>query len=351
MTRLTLSEVTAGYAATDVIHSISLEVSAGESLCVLGPSGGGKSTLLRVIAGLEPTRTGRVLLDDRDLALLAPHERGIGLMFQDYALFPHRDVGDNVAFGLRMRGHSGALRRTRVAELLDLVGLPGAERRSVGQLSGGEQQRVALARALAPEPRVLLLDEPLGSLDRSLRERLPQELRELFGRLELAVVYVTHDQDEALTVADRVALLDAGRIVAAGTPEALWTAPPSAWVARFLGARNVATGVVEGGIVRTPWGTLVVPGATANDPRNGAVTIVIRPSAFLVGAEGPIRGRVTGRRFAADGVLLTVVANGQNVASDADPLTIAARGLHMPAVGDEVLLRVSPGGMHLIHDR
>ena len=183
------------------------------------------------------------------------HDRGVGLMFQDFALFPHRDVGGNVAFGLRMAGHSEADVRRRVAEVLDLVGLPGIERRRISTLSGGEQQRVALARALAPRPRILLLDEPMGSLDRSLRERLPLELRALFERLGLTVVYVTHDQDEALAVADRTVVLHDGVVEADAATEALWTQPPTAFVARFLGYRNVVARANDGRRDRDAMGT------------------------------------------------------------------------------------------------
>src|SRR5262245_1841866 len=197
---LELSGITVAYADREVLHDVQLAVPSGQLLCVLGPSGGGKTTLLRAIAGLEELRAGSIRLDGRDLTTVAPHEREVGLMFQDYALFPPRDVAGNVAFGLRMRGADGAAVRTRVGELLALVGLPGAEHRSVAQLSGGEQQRVALARALAPRPTLLMLDEPMGSLDRALRERLPEELRAIFSELGLTVLYVTHDQDEALSV-------------------------------------------------------------------------------------------------------------------------------------------------------
>ncbi len=255
----------AAYEGEDILRGLDLDVPAGQLLCVLGPSGGGKSTLLRAVAGLEEPRAGSVHLDGHDLAGVPAHERGVGLMFQDYALFPHRDVGDNVAFGLRMRGARPEAVRARVRELLELVGLPGAERRPVDQLSGGEQQRVALARALAPQPRLLMLDEPMGSLDRALRERLPEELRAIFADLGLTTIYVTHDQDEALSVADRVVILEAGRLIADGTPEQLWLAPPSAWVARFLGFRNVARGRSVGGRLETPWGSLLSDSDGAGD--------------------------------------------------------------------------------------
>jgi thiamine transport system ATP-binding protein len=223
-----------------------LEVAAGETMAVLGPSGSGKTTLLRVVAGLQAPESGRVLLDGSDLTGVPPHRRGIGLVFQDHALFPHRNVAENVGFGLRMRGDPRAAVVARTAELLELVGLSGFERRSVGTLSGGEQQRVALARALAPEPRLLLLDEPLGSLDRRLRDRLLDDLARLFDELTLTALYVTHDQTEAFTLGDRVAVLREGRVAQVSTPDELWSAPVDEDIARFLGLANVR----EGEIVR-----------------------------------------------------------------------------------------------------
>jgi len=213
-------------------------------MAVLGPSGSGKTTLLRVISGLQAPDRGRVLVDGEDVAGVPPHRRGIGLVFQDHALFPHRDVAGNVGFGLRMRRDTPAAIASRTAELLDLVGLSGFERRSVGTLSGGEQQRVALARALAPEPRLLLLDEPLGSLDRRLRDRLLDDLARLFEELALTALYVTHDQTEAFTLGDRVAVMRAGRVAQIATPDALWAMPVDEDVARFLGLANVWDGEV-----------------------------------------------------------------------------------------------------------
>ncbi len=225
-----------GAAALD---GASVDVGESEVVTVLGPSGSGKTTLLRVIAGLQVPDSGRVLLDGVDLASTPPHRRDIGLVFQDHALFPHRNVAANVSFGLRMRGDPAERVASRTAQLLELVGLSGFERRSVGSLSGGEQQRVALARALAPEPRVLLLDEPLGSLDRRLRDRLLEDLGRLFDRLGVTAVYVTHDQTEAFTLGDRVAVMRAGRVVQVATPDELWAHPADADVARFLGLANV----------------------------------------------------------------------------------------------------------------
>jgi thiamine transport system ATP-binding protein len=241
---LRVEDVTVRFDGKAALDGVTLDVAESEVVTVLGPSGSGKSTLLRVIAGLQRPDSGRVLLEGEDLASVPPHRRGIGLVFQDHALFHHRDVGGNVAFGLRMRGDpSGEIHR-QVRELLDLVGLAGYERRSVATLSGGEQQRVALARALAREPRVLLLDEPLGSLDRRLRDRLLEDLGQLFDELGITALYVTHDQAEAFALGDRVAVVREGRVVQTGTPDALWAHPADEDVARFLGLANVRDGTV-----------------------------------------------------------------------------------------------------------
>jgi thiamine transport system ATP-binding protein len=236
---LRIEDVTVRFDGPAAVDGASLEVGRAEIVAVLGPSGSGKTTLLRVVAGLQASAAGRVLLDGADLSGTPPHRRGIGLVFQDHALFPHRDVAGNVSFGLRMRGDPPGVVAARTADVLELVGLTGLERRSVGSLSGGEQQRVALARALAPEPSVLLLDEPLGSLDRRLRDRLLDDLGRLFDELGVTAMYVTHDQTEAFTLGDRVAVMRAGRVVQVATPDELWSQPADADVARFLGLANV----------------------------------------------------------------------------------------------------------------
>ena len=301
-----------GHAALD---GVSLDVAAGEVVTVLGPSGSGKSTLLRVIAGLERPDSGRVLLDDSDLAFVPAHRRGVGLVFQDHALFQHRDVAGNVAFGLRMRGDSADAIGRRVRDLLDLVGLSGFERRSVATLSGGEQQRVALARALAPEPRVLLLDEPLGSLDRRLRDRLLDDLAQLFDELRVTAVYVTHDQAEAFALGDRVAVVREGRVVQTGTPDDVWARPADEDVARFLGLVNVLE--------------------TSNGPR------LVRPEAISVSLAEDRRG---------DGVVESAVRQGPTVRLlvrlvDGGRLDAVATALDHPRQGDRVVVEIDPAGI------
>ena len=275
---LRIDDVTVRFGEKAALDGVTLEVADGEVVAVLGPSGSGKTSLLRVVAGLQRPDSGRVLLAGEDLTSVPPHHRGIGLVFQDYALFHHRDVSGNLAFGLRMRGDPRSKIEPRVRELLELVGLTGYERRSVATLSGGEQQRVALARALAPKPRVLLLDEPLGSLDRRLRDRLLEDLDRLFDELGVTALYVTHDQAEAFALGDRVAVMREGRVVQTGTPDELWATPADEDVARFLGLGNVR----DGRIVRPE--AVAVRRATNGERGDGVVETTVRhgPTVRLV---------------------------------------------------------------------
>lgn len=251
------------------VDGVSLEVRAGEVLGILGASGSGKSTLLRAIAGLEGLDTGRVLWGDEDISTTPVHRRGFALMFQDGQLFPHRSVADNVGYALRIAGSTRAEAAPRVAELLELVGLGGYGDRRVTSLSGGEQQRVALARALAAGPRLLLLDEPLSSLDRELRERLAGDLRRILTETGTTAVFVTHDQDEAFVIADRVGIMAAGRLVQVGEPAEVWRRPASAAIARFLGFTSV---------LGPEAARIIDPAATG--------PLALRPAALVVAAEG-----------------------------------------------------------------
>jgi thiamine transport system ATP-binding protein len=277
---LRVEHVTVSFGETSALATVTLEVARKEVVAVLGPSGSGKSTLLRVVAGLQRPDSGRVLLDGKDLTPVAPHLRGIGLVFQDHALFQHKDVAGNVAFGLRMRRDPPSEIARRVRELLDLVGLAGFARRSVATLSGGEQQRVALARALAPEPRLLLLDEPLGSLDRRLRDRLLVDLVTLFAELHVTALYVTHDQAEAFALGDRVAVMREGQVVQTETPDELWAHPADEDTARFLGLDNVRNGTVirpEAISVRRALGVETGEGVVESARRHGpTVRLVVR---------------------------------------------------------------------------
>lgn len=232
---LTVENVTVRFGGVAALDGVSLEVGPGEVVAILGPSGSGKSTLLRAIAGLEPIENGKILFDGKDLEGVAVHQRGFGLMFQSYALFPHLTVADNVAFGLRMRNATDREVRERVEEVLGWVGLERLASRRVDRLSGGEQQRVALARTLAPRPPLVMLDEPVGSLDRMLRQRLVEDIGRLLELQGAAALYVTHDHDEAMAISDRVAIMRDGRVVQSGPYPQLAAAPADRWVAEFLG--------------------------------------------------------------------------------------------------------------------
>ena len=226
------------------VDRLSLDIRAGEFFALLGPSGCGKTTLLRMLAGFETPDEGRILLDGRDIAPVLPHERPVNMMFQNYALFPHLTVRDNIAFGLKRAGMARADIDTRVAEMVALVKLEGMEKRKPDQLSGGQRQRVALARSLARRPKVLLLDEPLAALDKKLRESTQLELMELQRRLGMTFIIVTHDQEEAMTMANRIGVMDAGRLEQVATPRELYEAPASRWVAEFVGDINLFDGEV-----------------------------------------------------------------------------------------------------------
>ena len=318
-----------------VVNGIDLEVGAGETVAILGPSGCGKTTLLRAIAGLQPLDAGKVLWNGDDLAEVPPHRRHFGLMFQEYALFPHRDVTGNVVFGLRIAGVNRAERDRRVDEILDLVGLSALRDRRVAQLSGGEQQRVALARALAVEPRLLMLDEPLGALDRPWRERLLGEFRELLDRTGLPAIYVTHDHEEAFALADRIVVMRAGQVVQAGLPSDVWNRPADPWTAAFLGFAPAVPARYGAGGVETPWG--VLPVAVSGE---GSMQVVLRPDAFRLDRSGPITATVTRCSFAGDHADLEV-----HVDAGGPPLRIHAPYRDVPAVNATVNLAVDPNGV------
>jgi ABC-type Fe3+/spermidine/putrescine transport system ATPase subunit len=285
------------YDGKPLLKGISFEVRQGELVCLLGSSGSGKSTMLRIIAGLEEPKSGRVFWNDEDFTEKPAHERGFGLMFQDYALFPDRSVAENVAFGLRMAGRSKDEIERLVRQALVSIRMQDFANRPVTELSGGEQQRVALARALAPEPRLLMLDEPLGALDHNLRTNLLNDLRRRLHASQKPVIYVTHDQEEAFALADRMLLLHEGHIIQEGSPEEVFRRPANAWVASFLGLGNLIAGTVTSPeSVRTALGLFDLK--TDSDREVGSdCVLLLRPEDALIGESAarqpkPLRGAV-----------------------------------------------------------
>ena len=328
------------------VDRVSLEIGAGEFFSLLGPSGCGKTTTLRMIGGFELPTGGRILLRDRDITMDPPDKRPVNMVFQSYALFPHLNVGDNIAFGLKRKGVDRAEIDRRVGEVLELVNLAGYEKRKPNQLSGGQQQRIALARALVNRPAVLLLDEPLGALDLKLRRRLQIELKRIQVEVGITFVYVTHDQEEALTMSDRIAVMRAGQVEQLGTPEELYERPATRFVADFIGTTNLLRGHIESeGRVRLSSGE-VAPCAEAGVTRGGEVEISIRPESISLvpaDAEGAIRGRVDQAAYlgntvsyqimTAGGLLMTVLApkSGIRLPAGSDvAIDLARRGRARP---------------------
>jgi len=297
---LTLDALTRRFSDRNVVDAVSLTVPAGQLLALVGASGSGKTTTLRMVAGYETPDSGRVLIDDTDITGTPPQSRDFGMVFQHYALFPHLRVGENVAFGLEARGVNKPDRERRALDALTTVGLANAAQRTVQSLSGGEQQRVALARALVIEPRVLLLDEPLSNLDPTLRRDMRDELRATLHRLGVTALFVTHDQEDAFAVADRVALLANGKLLQAGTPEELYDAPASRAVASFIGHAALVPASNDGARVSIAIGNTTHAFA-AHGTARGNVLAVLRPDALALARDGAPRtwkGTVTSRRFA-----------------------------------------------------
>ena len=280
--------VSKSFKGTKVLDDVSFDVAEGESLVLLGASGSGKTTILRIIAGLEEPDAGRVVLHDKDVTELPARERGVGVIFQDYALFPRMTVEENVGFGLRIRGRAQKERRETVGKLIELVGLKDHARKRPSQLSGGQQQRVAIARTLAYQPEVLLFDEPFGALDAQTRTRLRREIRALLRKINVPSVFITHDQEEALELGDRIAVLNAGRIEQVGTPDDVYNRPETEYVATFLGAANLLLGVVHRGAVEI--GTTALPAAeeTARFREGQSVKLVFRPEDVCLSETGKL---------------------------------------------------------------
>lgn len=332
-TRVQFQGIEKSYGANRVLHGVDLDIAPGEFVSLLGPSGCGKTTALRVLAGLEHADAGAVLLGGQDVSRVPTNKRDIGMVFQAYSLFPHLDVAGNTAFGLRRRGVGKAAAARRALDALALVGLGEFADRFPHQLSGGQQQRVALARALVTEPRVLLLDEPLSALDAKVRAQLRDEIRRIQLRVGITTVFVTHDQEEALAVSDRIVVMDAGRIHQIGTPEELYRRPATAHVASFIGLSSVVPGVASGDAV-TVWGRSL-PTST---PAVGDVDVLLRPEnlRFTGEADAATAGTVEETTFLGS-IRRTLVR------TDRGELVRVQHDAHAhPSFGERVFLAVDP---------
>ena len=341
MSRVQLRGVSKSFGAVHAVREVSLDIERGELMAVLGPSGCGKTTLLRTIAGFERPDAGSVEVSDEVVAgpgrFVPPERRRIGMVFQDYALFPHLTVTGNIAFGLvnRPRGDREALTR----RTLELVGLQHKASRHPHELSGGERQRVALARALAPEPAVVLLDEPFSNLDATLRAGLRREVELILRDAEATALLVTHDQEEALSLADRVAVMREGRIVQVGAPEEVYVRPASRWAAQFVGEVNVLAGVAHGSGVETELGLFDL-----RAPASGAVHVAVRPEQLELRADHDGNAEVVAREFRGHDVLYRLRHEGGRV------VLVQLPSLELYDVGARVFVRPSPAAVTVVVD-
>jgi putative spermidine/putrescine transport system ATP-binding protein len=338
-TSVSLRNLTRVFGATKALDEFSLEISPGELVALLGPSGCGKTTALRIVAGFEFADAGELLVDGQDITIVPAAKRDMGMVFQSYSLFPNMSALDNVGFGLRLRKMGGTARRKRAGELLEMVGLSAQARQFPHQLSGGQQQRVALARALAIEPRVLLLDEPLSALDAKVRQQLREQIRTLQQRLGTTTLFVTHDQEEALSMSDRVGVMRAGKLEQVATPDELYAQPATAFVAEFVGTMNRLAGELGAG------GTAVtVLGATVptqpGGPGSGQVDVLIRPENLTVSPSEDGNGIVTVRTFLGAVTRATVRLSGDTEIV-VDVSTAAAAGL-TPGTAVQVEVPAAP---------
>ncbi len=357
MTLLNLQDISKSFGSTKAVSDVSLQVERGQFFGLLGPSGCGKTTTLRMIAGLEQPDSGSILFDGKDITNLSPERRGFGMVFQNYALFPHLNVAENVAFGLKARHKSKAETEERVASALDLVQLPGYGKRRIDELSGGQQQRVAIARAIAIEPTLLLFDEPLSNLDVSLREETRSELRELVTRLKLTAVYVTHDQEEAYALCDQIAVMVGGKLMQIGKPRELYDQPSDISVARFLGRNNLirsmrlSSSKTGDGEFKTLEGDHTLRLPVRHDelaPLNKPVVLAIRPEHLQINKDSPgetnvLNGKVHEIIFAGATSTVRVDANGLLL----EALVVQQNGLQ---VGQACKVTLAPEHLRLLRN-
>ncbi len=345
---ITIRQLTKSYGKLTILDSVDLDVRSGEFLTLLGPSGSGKTTLLMMLAGFVRPDHGSLKFGEREVVRLAPHKRDVGMVFQNYALFPHMDVAANIAFPLKLRGIGGTEAAGRVAQALELVKLGGYGGRRIDQLSGGQRQRIALARAIVFEPRILLMDEPLSALDKQLREHMQIELRQLHERLGMTTVYVTHDQREALTMSDRIAVIDQGRISQIAPPRELYERPANRFVAEFIGESTFVPVEVADGVCRLDGAPLRLGEAPVGQGRR---LLMIRPEHLMilggepVGDMNVLPAKVLAAIYQGDSVLLHAAIGGGT--------RIAVRGLvpgRLPVAGDDLRLGLRPADTYLLAD-
>jgi ABC-type Fe3+/spermidine/putrescine transport system ATPase subunit len=341
MEGLEIREIWKSFEKTSVLEGISFSQPKGEILGILGPSGSGKTTLLEIIAGLISPDRGDCLWNGVSVLDTPTHQRKFGLMFQEYVLFPHKNVRENIAFGLKMSGMGKSEKNSRVDQIMDLVGLPGFQERDISTLSGGEQQRVALARSLAPEPRLVMLDEPLGALDRTIRERLVGDLREILKNASQTALYVTHDQEEAFTIADRIVILGDQKIAQVGTARELYFQPNSPYVAKFLGMTNFLDGtarpVKDGSEIRTELGTWVI-----TKPFQGQGKVLIRPDMIHLNidekkSETMLTGRLISSTFSGVSHQIRVQVKDLNLR-----FYLANQEIDLPSPGESITIGFKP---------
>ncbi|WEZ86146.1 ABC transporter ATP-binding protein (plasmid) [Rhizobium sp. 32-5/1] len=341
---LHLSQITKRFGRHEVVSDLDLEVRKGEFISVLGPSGCGKTTALRMIAGFEHPTTGRILIDGRDVSRLRPDQRNLGMVFQSYALFPNMSVAANVGFGLKIAAMADRNIQRRVAEMLELVGLTGLERRFPYELSGGQQQRVALARALATKPAMLLLDEPLSALDAKIRLSLREQIRDVQTELGITTLFVTHDQEEALSMSDRVAVMNSGRVEQFGTPLEIYNRPTTRFVASFVGTLSIlkarlldpARGVVE--VATATFKNLEIPRGVA---RGGHLSLAVRPEAIRFGVyKGDVilRGKVIGVGFYGSVIRVRLIVGNETITIDTFNTPLSSP----PLRGEDVDISIDP---------
>ncbi len=337
---IALDRITKTYAGTHAVNDLSLEIGTGEFFTILGPSGSGKTTTLSMIAGFVMADGGRILLNGKEMTQEPPQARGLGMVFQNYALFPHLNVFENIAFPLRVRRFADKEVKTRVLEVLSMMSLIGFETRLIRQLSGGQQQRVALARALVFAPSVVLMDEPLGALDKNLRYQMQNEIKELQRKLGTTIVYVTHDQEEAMNMSDRIAIMDKGKVAQVGPPREVYENPRTAFLAKFLGEANLVPAKLRAGAVETPMGAFPVPGAPAGGEGEGF--FFIRPERLVVAREpsGEVhaKGSIRAISFLGNVVRYRVALGEQEVTSE----MTSGRGDLGLGLGDAVAVSWAP---------